>query len=250
MRSISTIATGANDASSVSDGNPRWQKFGVIQSMRIESVTTAIRACIAWSPTRQRALTDRSRIRSDKMTPMLTPMLWGLSHRADARALPLADRHYNRQKIGSPQFVPPGRCLVLLTPNADALWVTSAPFGQYVQHAWPGAWVCSLFRNESPLKGRHLIRQAVAVTRWYAERQGWETPSYGMVSFVDARYVRPKRDLGHTYIMAGFRPAGRTKSGLIAMQMLPERMPPARAPLIRLPSPSPQLLLPLFESAV
>lgn len=32
---------------------------------------------------------------------------WRLSWRADPRALPLADRHYNRQKIGSAQFVPP-----------------------------------------------------------------------------------------------------------------------------------------------
>src|SRR5690242_7545534 len=50
---------------------------------------------------------------------------WYLSHRADPRAVPLADRHYNRQKPGTPQFVPPGRCLVLLTADAGALWVTS-----------------------------------------------------------------------------------------------------------------------------
>ena len=42
------------------------------------------------------------------------------SHRADPEVVPLADRHYNRQKIGSPQFAPPGRCLVLkdLDPKA------------------------------------------------------------------------------------------------------------------------------------
>jgi len=39
-------------------------------------------------------------------------MRWIRSHRADAEVVPLADRHYNRQKIGSPQFAPPGRCLV------------------------------------------------------------------------------------------------------------------------------------------
>lgn len=38
---------------------------------------------------------------------------WRLSWRADPRARPLADRHYNRQRIGAAQFVPPGRCLVL-----------------------------------------------------------------------------------------------------------------------------------------
>src|SRR6266496_775871 len=64
---------------------------------------------------------------------------WLLSYRADPRALRLADRHYNRQKVGSAQFVPPGRCLVLLTEAADALWVTSYPLAEYVQHAWAGA---------------------------------------------------------------------------------------------------------------
>ncbi len=39
-------------------------------------------------------------------------MIWHISHRADPFARDIADRHYNRQKIGSPQFVPPGRCLV------------------------------------------------------------------------------------------------------------------------------------------
>jgi hypothetical protein len=34
-------------------------------------------------------------------------MNWRMSHRADPLALPLADRHYNRQKPGSPQFMPP-----------------------------------------------------------------------------------------------------------------------------------------------
>jgi hypothetical protein len=72
---------------------------------------------------------------------------WRLSHRADAAALPLADRHYNRQKPGTPQFVPPGRCMVLLTAAADALWVSSWPFAEYVKHAWAGAWVCSCFRS-------------------------------------------------------------------------------------------------------
>jgi hypothetical protein len=158
-------------------------------------------------------------------------VFWEVSNRADPRALPLADRHYNRQKIGAPQFVPPGRCLVLLTPDADALWVTSAPFGEYVQHAWPGAWMCSLYRNEGTLKGKQLIRQAVAATRWHAAEQGWETPHWGMVTFVDPRHIRPKATPGHTFIMAGFRPVGKTKMGLLAFQMTPDRMPVACPPL-------------------
>src|SRR3546814_9126532 len=76
------------------------------------------------------------------------PMHWTLSNRADPEGVKIADRHYNRQQIGSPQFVPPGRCAVLINTKSPSLWVTSWPFAQYVKHAWAGAWVNSLFRSE------------------------------------------------------------------------------------------------------
>jgi hypothetical protein len=49
-------------------------------------------------------------------------VIWRLSWKADPRAREIADRHYNRQKVGAAQFVPPGRSLVLFTPGA--FWVT------------------------------------------------------------------------------------------------------------------------------
>jgi hypothetical protein len=177
---------------------------------------------------------------------------WVISHRADRRALPLADRHYNRQKPGSPQFVPPGRCLVFLTPGADALWVSSWPFPEFVKHDWPGAWVCNCFRNESGRLSSTLIRQAVAATR-----HAWgEPPDLGMVSFIDTSKTRPKRHPGRCYLEAGFRrpacpecggpgvtaggePCPRcggdglayTRGGLVVVQLPPSAMPdpdPAR----------------------
>lgn len=155
-------------------------------------------------------------------------MRWHLSWRADPRALPLADRHYNRQKIGAPQFVPPGSCVVLLTAEADALWVTSAPIAEYVQHAWAGAWVCSLFRNEGPVLSSELIRQAVAATR---ARLGAPPRVLGMVTFVDPAQTRRKRDPGRCFRRAGFRPVGFTKGGLVALQILPAEMPDPAAAL-------------------
>lgn len=150
---------------------------------------------------------------------------WRLSHRADEAARVLADRHYNRQKPGTPQFVPPGRCLVLLTECERAFWVTSWPFAEYVKHAWAGAWVCSAFRNEGAGLSSDLIRAAVAATR-----ANWpEVPALGMVTFVDAEKVRQPRDrhgFGYCYIRAGFRPCGETKGGLLAFQLRPEDMPP------------------------
>ena len=106
-------------------------------------------------------------------------MIWSLSDRADPDCLPLADRHYNRQTPGSPQFVPPGRCLVLKAP--EAVWVTSWPFAEYVKHAWAGAMVNSLFRKEGDGLASDYIRDACAVTRAH-----WpDLPALGMVTFVD-----------------------------------------------------------------
>lgn len=148
---------------------------------------------------------------------------WRRSWRSDPAALPLADRHYNRQKIGSPQFVPPGRCLVLLTADRTALWVTSWPFAEYVKHAWGGAWVNSLFRNEGQHLSSDLIRHAVAHTR--AE---WpNVPDLGMISFIDAGKTRRKRDPGRCYRRAGWSHVGFTASGLYALQQLSAAMPAA-----------------------
>ena len=159
----------------------------------------------------------------------MTGQPWRWSHRADPRALVLADRHYNRQKPGSPQFVPPGRCAVFLTNDADALWVTSWPLAEYVRHAWAGAMVCSLFRREPecPHLASELIVSACAATR-----ARWpELPPLGMVTFVDPGKTRRKRDPGRCYRRAGWIPAGHTAGGLVALQLLPADWPdpvPAR----------------------
>lgn len=150
-------------------------------------------------------------------------MRWTISHRADIEALPLADRHYNRQKIGSPQFVPPGRCIVLLSRCRNALWVSSWPFAEFVRHAWAGAWMCTMFRNEGAGLSSELITEALAVTRYI-----WgDAPPLGMVTFVDRKKTRHKRDPGRCYRKAGWRYVGDTAGGLAALQILPEQMPPA-----------------------
>ena len=154
-------------------------------------------------------------------------MRWIRSNRADPEVVPLADRHYNRQKIGSPQFAPPGRCVVFKTELRDAFWITSWPYAQYVKHAWAGAWVCSAFRNESIYLSSDLIREAVAATlHLYGS-----PPDLGMITFVNADKVRKKRDPGRCYKKAGFKVVGVTKGGLIALQLLPVDMPLAAPPM-------------------
>lgn len=151
-------------------------------------------------------------------------MIWHLSHRFDPRAVAIADRHYNRQKVGSPQFVPPGRCVVLIAD--DAVWVTSWPYAQYVKHRWGGAWINSCFRREGGALASDMIRDAIAATRWV-----WPLiPTLGMVSFIDKDKVKHKRDPGRCYLKAGFKYDGETKGGLVAVRIAPADMPEPQAP--------------------
>ena len=153
--------------------------------------------------------------------------IWYLSHRGDPKARLIADRHYNRQKPGTPQFVPPGRCVVLWTPGA--VWVTSWPFAEYVKHAWAGAWVNSLFRREPdcPHTASDLITSAIATTRAIFG----DPPPLGLITFVDAGKVRHKRDPGRCYRKAGFHLVGTTKGNLLAWQLLPNEMPQSCPPI-------------------
>lgn len=150
-------------------------------------------------------------------------MLWHRSNRADPRGAALADRHYSRKTPGAAQFTPPGRCVVLITGAGNALWVSSWPYSQYVKHGWRGAWLCSLFRNESQVLSSRLITQAVAATRW----QWGEPPDLGIVTFVDIGRVRHKRDPGRCFRKVGWKQVGLTKGGLVVLQLLPQDMPPA-----------------------
>lgn len=160
---------------------------------------------------------------------------WVMSDRADPSAVVVADRHYNRQKPGTPQFVPPGRCVVFRTQDAGAIWVTSWPFAEFTKHAWAGAWVNTCFRRETGPLASELIASAVAATRAV-----WDPPPLGIISFVDASKTRHKRDPGRCYRKAGWKHVGFSKGGLWTFQQLPSEMPQADYSLVS----------PLFAAAV
>jgi hypothetical protein len=180
---------------------------------------------------------------------------WCYSNRADPAALVLADRHYNRQKPGTPQFVPPGSCVVFLSDCGQAFWVTSWPRAEYVKHRWPGAWICSAFRSEGAGRASELIRLAVAATRAHYG----EPPPLGLVTFINRDAVRPIRvrgtpTWGWTWLKAAFVEDGETEGGLLALRMPPEAMPepllakPRAAwglPLFGFPRPAPPQQQPL-----
>lgn len=153
--------------------------------------------------------------------------IWRKSHRFDPAGVALADRHYSRQKPGSPQFMPPGSCRVLVANNNKAVFGMSWPKAEFVKHAWAGAWVVSIFRNEEagPLAS-DMIREAMG----HMQTEYGAAPELGCVTFVDPKKVpgvmeHGERIKGFCFHKAGFRPVGETKGGLLAWQLLPKDMP-------------------------
>ncbi len=155
-------------------------------------------------------------------------MIWSRTHRADRRCAQLADRHYPRQSIGHDQFLAPGRCVVLhaQTKDGEAAFAMLDQRPEFVDHDWPNAWINALFRNETQERASVLIRQAIAATIFE-----WGQPAGGIVTFIDRQAVRQKKNPGHCYIIAGFRPVGETKSGKLVL-MMADRFP-APAPALR-----------------
>lgn len=131
----------------------------------------------------------------------------------------LYDRHYSRRpsSVGYPNVAGPGRPFVLVTADGLALWVVLAQQAEFTDHAWKGAWVCTVFRNEGPLLSSTLVRMAVARTCG-----AWgPLPAAGLVTFVDANRVSLTRDPGRCFLKAGFRRVGATASGLEILRRSP-----------------------------
>jgi len=153
-------------------------------------------------------------------------MVWVKSNAHDPRMTKLADRHYSRKTIGSNQMMPPGRRVVLTTDEGEAGWGVSWPYAHLVAHAWPEAWCCTFFRNESPYLSSDLVNQAVAVTRFF-----WpDVPDEGIITFINPKKVRHKRDQGRCYRKAGWHEAGYTKGGHLVLRQYRDEMPPPAPP--------------------
>jgi hypothetical protein len=77
-----------------------------------------------------------------------------------------------------------------------------------------------------------LIREAVAATRWFhSTEESWNEPmpEDGMITFIDESEVQSDNP-GYCYLCAGFERVGSTDGGLVAVQLLPDKMPEPHAP--------------------
>jgi len=140
--------------------------------------------------------------------------LWIQVKDANDAARSIFDRHYSRRQTrrqNEKQFVGPGEPMVLITPNADALFVWRKFINQDNQ---PGV-NCAVFRNEGPYLSSLLIEEAcrLAWQKWPGER---------LYTYVDARKIRSTNP-GACFIKAGWtRLKTRTKKrGLVVLEILP-----------------------------
>lgn len=156
-----------------------------------------------------------------------TPNVWLPTKDGDPSALALFKRHYSHKPYRdgrSPKlFVGPGAKLVLLTQNADALFV----WRKFISGDGQLGVNCAIFRNESPARSASLILEAMRVV-WGA----W--PNERLYTYVNPRKLSVRRwhgtkrpycpwPPGRCFIEAGWRQCGITKwNKLIILEAHPE----------------------------
>jgi hypothetical protein len=137
---------------------------------------------------------------------------WWLTKDGDKDCLKLYERHYSAYRYVDgrkrSQFVGPGETIVLRTWEADALFV----WRTFIDDSGQQGVNCAVFRNESRHQSSELIRQADAVADC-----AW--PGLRHYTYVNAAKLR-SRNPGFCFMAAGWRRCGRTKNGLIVLELV------------------------------
>jgi hypothetical protein len=113
------------------------------------------------------------------------------------------DGHYSRHVYADGRkpklFVGPGEKLVLITPEADALFI----WRKFISGDGQQGVNCAAFRNESKRLSSELILEA--------ERLAWERwPGERLYTYVDPRKIRSTNP-GYCFLQAGWNRCGITK---------------------------------------
>ena len=130
--------------------------------------------------------------------------LWERVTKFDPRTAALADRHYSRRKVGSPQFMPPGQTVILYRSRAVFGWWRPHPSSGIRAMNGLDGWTCTIFRNESGLLSSTMI---LAAERALAALHACG-PS-GFITYVwDSRVLSVNP--GACFKHAGWTPTGRS----------------------------------------
>lgn len=144
-----------------------------------------------------------------------------VSHKADARGRLLADRHYSRRKVGSPQFMPPGETLVLVSPDGLSVFGWWRPHPSSGIRAMNGldGWTCTIFHHEGP----QLASQVILASEALLAESGRGCGPDGMLTYVWPARVRSKNP-GCCFKKAGWGRCGKSADGRKALFRKPFEM--------------------------
>lgn len=140
--------------------------------------------------------------------------LWIVSHKYDRDGVRLLRNHYSRRKPESPQFMPPGETLVLVSPARDAVWGWWRPHPDRGIRAMNGldGWTCSVFHRAAGALASDLVL-AAEVELVEAERRGDLAAPCGPDGLLT--YVWPSKikstNPGYCFQLAGWTRAGYSK---------------------------------------
>lgn len=143
---------------------------------------------------------------------------WDRTIKFDKRCALMADRHYSRRKIGSPQFMPPGQTIVLISKCERAVfgWWRPDPKSGLVQMNGLDGWTCTIFRNESDLRSSDMILDAeLAIGEC-----GYGCGKDGMITYVFDKKVASANP-GYCFKRAGWSVAGRSADKKKTLLMKP-----------------------------
>ena len=120
----------------------------------------------------------------------------------------LADRHYSRTSVGNPQFVGPGRVIVL----RDAAGLVVFAWRWQLKDRPDGriGYECAIFRNESKRLSSEIILEAAE----FAALEWGPGPAF---TYVDPLRVASENP-GYCFKVAGWKSAGYSRSGKLALE--------------------------------
>jgi hypothetical protein len=138
------------------------------------------------------------------MKALLYRQEWNRVGKFEGYAAELADRHYSRRTVGSPQFMPPGETVVLYHPDGAVFgWWRPHPSSGIKQMNGLDGWTCTIFRNETGLRASDLILSAEEFLR------GKTCGPDGLLTYVWDKKIKSDNP-GYCFKMAGYKAKGRS----------------------------------------
>lgn len=162
--------------------------------------------------------------------------LLSLSGKFDKRGCELVRNHYSRRKPDSPQFMPPGETIVLVSRGGMAVWGWWRPHPRsgIPQMNGRDGWTCSVFARHGGPKASELVLDAevaLATLEHLGETAAPCGPD-GMMTYVDPKRLRScaheysRKIPGYCYRVAGYE-----EDGSCARKRKPLLVKPLQRPL-------------------